>query len=256
MQLAIRVLRILVTQLVALQKQEPVINNIAGIELLNEPHPASHEALCDWCKEAIQEIRTVDPGFPIYMSDCWETDRYADFVGNLPFTWALTCVDHHLYRCFTKDDISTPVAQHIASLSDPNAPFPQMLSRTSEKLGAAGSGVVVGEWSAALNSGSLRGSRHEHLARRSYVRAQLDLFELYCAGSFFWTYKKERRGDQGWSFREAVESGIFPNTVGMVPVKDFVGLGADINTRKVAARTIASGESYNTGHGLISAPCI
>jgi len=243
MQLTIRVLRILVTQLVALRKQEPVINNIAGIELLNEPHAASHEALHHWYKEAIQEIRSLDPGFPIYISDCWMTDQYSDFVANLTPTWALTCVDHHLYRCFTRNDISTSATQHIASISDPNATFPQMFSRTSQKLAAAGSGLIVGEWSAALNPGSLQGAADEHRVRASYVQAQLDLFELYCAGSFFWTYKKERHGDQGWSFREAVESGIFPNTVGIVPVKDFVRLSADISTRKVAARNIASGES-------------
>ncbi|OJA21032.1 hypothetical protein AZE42_05540 [Rhizopogon vesiculosus] len=223
MQLAVRVLRILVTQLVALQTQEPVINNIAGIELLNEPHAASHEALYIWYKEAIQEIRTLDHGFPIYISDCWMTDQYADFVANLPPSWALTCVDHHLYRCFTRNDISTPAVQHIASLSDPNAPFPQMFSRTSEKLAAAGSGLIVGEWSAALNPGSLQGAPDEHRVRTSYVRAQLDLFEQYCAGSFFWT-------------------GIFPNVVGMMPVKDFVGLSDDISARKVAARNVASGQ--------------
>jgi glucan 1,3-beta-glucosidase len=246
MQLAVRVFRTLVTQLVVLQNQEPMINNIAGIELLNEPHPVSHEALYNWYREAIQEIRSIDPGFPIYISDCWMTDQYAGFVANLPPSWALTCVDHHLYRCFTRNDISTPAAQHIASISDPNAPFPQMVSRISEKLGAVGSGLIVGEWSAALNPGSLQGAVDHHRVRASYVQAQLDLFELYCAGSFFWTYKKERRGDQGWSFREAVENGIFPNAVGMMPVKDFVGLNADISIRKVVARDVASGKSNDS----------
>lgn len=250
MQLAIRILRILVTQLVALQKTEPVINNIAGVELLNEPHPASHEALYHWYKEAIQEIRSLDPSFPIYLSDCWMTDQYTDFVANLPPTSALTCVDHHLYRCFTRNDISTPVMQHIASLSDPNTFFPQMFSRASDKLATAGSALIVGEWSAALNPGSLKGVADEHRVRASYVQAQLSLFELYCAGSFFWTYKKERRGDQGWSFREAVESGIFPNTVGMIPVKDFVGLSADISTRKLAARNVATGKSESYDYAV------
>jgi hypothetical protein len=138
------------------------------------------------------------------------TDQYADFVAHLPPSLALTCIDHHLYRCFTGSDISTSAARHTASLTDRDAPFPQMFSRVSEKLAASGSGLIVGEWSGALNPGSLQGTADEHQERASYIRAQLDLFELYCAGSFFWTYKKELPGDQGWSFRDAVEMASFP----------------------------------------------
>ncbi|KAG1903058.1 glycoside hydrolase family 5 protein [Suillus fuscotomentosus] len=219
MQLAIRTLRILVTQLIALRAHGPVFDNIA-----------------------IQEIRKIDSGFPIYISDCWMTDQYADFVAHLPSSLALTCIDYHLYRCFTSSDISTSAAQHTASLVDRNDPFSQMFSRVSEKLAASGSGLIVGEWSGALNPGSLQGTTDEHQERASYIRAQLDLFELYCAGSFFWTYKKEWPGDQGWSFRDAVENGIFPEVVGMIPVKDHVGLSADINARKVTARNVALGQ--------------
>ncbi|KAG1834880.1 glycoside hydrolase family 5 protein [Suillus variegatus] len=242
MQLAIRTLRILVTQLIALRAHGPVFDNIVGIQLLNEPHPSSHQTLYDWYGEAIQEIRKIDSGFPIYISDCWMTDQYADFVAHLPSSLALTCIDYHLYRCFTSSDISTSAAQHTASLADRNAPFSQMFSRVSEKLAASGSGLIVGEWSGALNPGSLRGTTDEHQERASYIRAQLDLFELYCAGSFFWTYKKEWPGDQGWSFRDAVENGIFPEVVGMIPVKDYVGFSADINARKVTARNVALGQ--------------
>lgn len=242
MQLAIRVLCVLVTNLIALRAHETAVNNIVGVQLLNEPHPSSHEKLYDWYRDAIREIRDIDSGFPIYISDCWMTDQYADFVAHLPSSLALTCVDHHLYRCFTECDISTSAAQHTASLADRNAPFPQMFSRASEKLAASGSGLIVGEWSGALNPGSLQGTADEHQKRASYIRAQLDLFELYCAGSFFWTYKKELPGDQGWSFRDAVENGIFPEVMGMIPVKDYVGLSADTNTRKVTARNVASGE--------------
>jgi hypothetical protein len=170
------------------------------------------------------------------------TDQYADFIAHLPPSLALTCIDHHLYRCFTGSDISTSAARHTASLTDRDAPFPQMFSRVSEKLAASGSGLIVGEWSGALNPGSLQGTADEHQERASYIRAQLDLFELYCAGSFFWTYKKELPGDQGWSFRDAVENSIFPEVVGMIPVKDHVGLSADISARKVTARNVALGQ--------------
>ncbi|KAG1823741.1 glycoside hydrolase superfamily [Suillus subaureus] len=137
MQLAIRALRMLVTQLIALRAHDSTFNNIVGVQLLNEPYPSSHETLYNWLFA-----------------------RYGD----------------------------------------------------------------------------------EHQERASYIRAQLDLFELYCAGSFFWTYKKEFSGDQGWSFRDAVENGVFPEVVGMIPVKDYVGLSAEINARKVSARNVALGQ--------------
>ena len=47
-------------------------------------------------------------------------------------------------------------------------------------------------------------------ARASQKEAQLQLYERCCAGWFFWTYKKETRGDTGWSFRDAVDAGVFP----------------------------------------------
>jgi hypothetical protein len=80
------------------------------------------------------------------------------------------------------------------------------------KLGRAHGGLIVGEWSAALNPGSLRGERDE---KKRYVDAQLEVYETSCAGSFFWTYKKQRRGDTGWSLVDAVEGGVFPSQVGL-----------------------------------------
>ncbi|RDB25065.1 Glucan 1,3-beta-glucosidase 3 [Hypsizygus marmoreus] len=94
-----------------------------------------------------------------------------------------------------------------------------MFARVSEKLGHAGGGMLVGEWSGTLNPRSLTGDPGEVGA---YVRAQLELYETRCAGCFFWTYKKQHRGNKGWSFRDAVEGSVFPDWVvlrlrGMVP---------------------------------------
>ena len=90
-----------------------------------------------------------------------------------------------------------------------------MLASVSEKLGRAGGGIVVGEWSGALNPGSLQQPEAAFEGRREFVNAQLALFDKYCGGWFFWTYKKEHRGDQGWSWQDAVEGGIFPRLVGI-----------------------------------------
>jgi hypothetical protein len=90
-----------------------------------------------------------------------------------------------------------------------------MLASVSEKLGRAGGGIVVGEWSGALNPGSLQRSGAEFEERRDFVSAQMALFDKYCGGWFFWTYKKEHRGDPGWSWQDAVEAGMFPTWVGI-----------------------------------------
>ncbi|KAF9218682.1 glycoside hydrolase [Gyrodon lividus] len=139
-------------------------------------------------------------------------------------------------------DNSTPVAQHSASLTDPNTSTPQTFARVAGMLEDAGGGLVVGEWSGALNPGSLHGPINEHEERKRYIAAQLNLFERHCAGWFFWTYKKQQPGDQGWSFRDAVEADVFPNFVGMHPTKNVPVDDTDRVGRKGAALSRAVGQ--------------
>jgi glucan 1,3-beta-glucosidase len=123
-------------------------------------------------------------------------------------------LDRRLYHCFTSSEIHTAVLDRTRALRDDSASIPQTLASVSGKLGRAGSGIVVGEWSGALNPGSLQpGAAFE--GRREFVNAQLALFDKYCGGWFFWTYKKEHRGDPGWSWQDAVEGVIFPTSVGI-----------------------------------------
>ncbi|KIJ59987.1 glycoside hydrolase family 5 protein [Hydnomerulius pinastri MD-312] len=243
LKLTIRVLRILVSALRSLRSEHnPPVNNVVGVELLNEPKPPSHSALQDWYAKAIQELRSLDPTLPIYISDCWTSDDYAGFVKSLPPSSAPICLDHHLYRCFTSADNSTSAAQHSASLTDPNAPTPQTFARVAGNLEDAGGSLVVGEWSGALNPGSLQGPIDERQERKRYIEAQLDLLERYCSGWFFWTYKKEQPGDQGWSFRDAVEAGVFPGFVGMRSTKSLRADDSDRTARKLVSQSSAIGQ--------------
>ncbi|KAH9887994.1 glycoside hydrolase [Cubamyces lactineus] len=206
----IRVLSSLVSNLTAFVKsRDPPLSNLVGIELLNEPQPGPHdEALKKWYLDAFRTIRAIDPDLPLYIGDAWRTDDYAGFIksANVPFV----VLDHHLYRCFTSEDISTSAAEHARRLRDGHEGTSQMFARVGEALEGVGGAMVVGEWSAALNPGSLHGAGDEMQAKRAYVEAQLQLYERCCAGWFFWTYKKETRGDTGWSFRDAVDAGVFP----------------------------------------------
>lgn len=116
-----------------------------------------------------------------------------------------------------------------------------MFARVSQKLEGAGCGLVVGEWSGGLNPGSLQGVGNKDGARREFVEAQLQLYERYCAGWFFWTYKKEHEGDNGWSFRDAVGAGVFPGFVGLRAQRP-VGDDPARMGRRDAARDGALGE--------------
>ncbi|KAF8074494.1 glycoside hydrolase superfamily [Lyophyllum atratum] len=196
------------------QSHDPPLTNIIGIELLNEPHPSSDSDLRGWYASAIEALRDISPTMPLYLGECWRTDQYTSFVEKLPpsLTQSPIVLDHHLYRCFTSDDNKTPAPEHTRQLSDPSCHTPQTLARASEKLGRKGGGLIVGEWSGALNPGSLTGAPEEQGA---YVRAQLGLYEKFCAGWFFWTYKKQWGGDTGWSLRDAVGAGVFPDRVGL-----------------------------------------
>ena len=217
----------------------PPLLNLVGVELLNEPQPGPHnEAFKQWYLQAFRAIRSIDPELPLYISDSWMTEYYTEFIktSGTPFL----ALDHHLYRCFTGEDISTPVFEHARRLFDPNEGTPQLFARVAQDLEGAGGALVVGEWSAALNPGSLHGIDDERAEKNAFVRAQLQLYDTHCAGWFFWAYKKEHGGDTGWSFRDAVESGVFPDDfapyrVGL-PAEDEMGI----------AREHARGSAFGT----------
>ena len=220
---------------------ENALPNLVGIELLNEPQPGSHnDALKKWYLDAMRAVRKANPFLPIYVSDSWMTDQYADFIKSSGVQFV--ALDHHLYRCFTHDDIHTPAAEHARRLRDPNDGASSMFARVSGKLREPGAAIVVGEWSAALNPGSLQGAGDETQAKRAYVEAQLQLFDQHCAGWFFWTYKKENK-DTGWSFRDAVEAGVFPAEFRRIegPFADV----AERDARRQAAQTSASGMRHS-----------
>lgn len=192
--------------------------NVVGIELLNEPQPGGgrHEELKKWYSNAIDDLRGIDPTIPLYISDCWLTDDYAGYISTVSQPGSIIALDHHLYRCFTSSDGYTSISQHIEALRDLSSETPQLFARISAKLESCSSAIVVGEWSGALNPGSFQGlsAEEETSARKDYIQIQLNLFERYCAGWFFWTFKKAQPGDRGWSLRDAHGSGVFPDFIG------------------------------------------
>ncbi|KAF8129670.1 glycoside hydrolase superfamily [Mycena galopus ATCC 62051] len=179
----------------------PPVVNVVGIELLNEPKPSADAELKNWYSAAIKDISALDPTLPLYLSDCWKTDQYAEYMKSASHS-SLLVLDHHLYRCFTPSDTSTPASAHARALTDESAATPRMFARVAEMLDSAGAGLII----------------------KNYVAAQLQLYETHCSGNFFWTYKKAgRHRDQGWCLRDAVDGGVFPRRVGLFALRSSDG---------------------------------
>ncbi|KAF9450693.1 glycoside hydrolase family 5 protein [Macrolepiota fuliginosa MF-IS2] len=203
-----------------LHTHNPPLPNLIGIELLNEPHPPSDSVLQSWYSTTIHKLRSIDSTIPLYLGECWRLDTYTNWLTSKHFSASgLVVLDHHLYRCFTSSDICTSASAHCAALDpDANSHTAQQFSTLSEKLGGfpGGSGLVVGEWSGALNPGSLTSSTTGGWEEtKKYIEAQLRLYDRTCAGSFFWTFKEQHPGDKGWSLCDAVGAGTFPNRIGL-----------------------------------------
>lgn len=218
---------------------DPPLPNFVGIELLNEPAPGRHTPeLKQWYSDAIRSLRTIDSGVPIVIGDSWQTDDFAGYLSQKAdsLQHPHIVLDHHLYRCFTKEDIDVLAYDHAGRIWDLNGATRQSFSNVTDKLTSVGCDMMVGEWSGALNPKSLDPLPNKDHARSQFIQAQVDLYEQYCAGNFFWTYKKQWEGDKGWSFRDAVRGGVFPKSIGLRLKRplDHHSREARLNSREIA----------------------
>ncbi|WVR03895.1 hypothetical protein IAU60_000894 [Kwoniella sp. DSM 27419] len=183
------------------------VPHVVGLELLNEP--ANNAKLQAWYKSTIDEVRTVSgPDFPIYVSDAWDTNHYASWVGG---RHDFVVLDHHLYRCFTDDDRRKSGQSHAQELRG------GFKGTFGGQCGAAKGAIVVGEWSASLDSQGFPNGMpdgEKDAQRRAFVSAQLELFEQHAAGYWYWTLKKGEGWDAGWSAMDAGRAEILPRWVG------------------------------------------
>jgi len=218
-----RVLTVLLSHLLTFTRtHDPPLPNLVGLELVNEPNPpvADHRFLQDWYWHTVKALRALGGGDGpvLYIGDSWRTREYAEAVASMGerANAGVLALDHHLYRCFTGADQALTATQH-AELLRGNNDTPSTLADVRTTLARGGGSLVVGEFSAALNPASLHTiPPADHcLAKRTFLEAQLALYERECAGWFWWTYKKQWPGDDGWSLRDAVQSGVFPNWVGL-----------------------------------------
>lgn len=189
------------------------MENVTGVELINEPQ--DNCKLTDWYKEVIKQLHreTSCPTLPLILSDCWNTNKYAEIITSTNQAAAPVILDHHLYRCFTSQDCHKSAAHHAADIEPgKNGPTEHFLHESCHKLDK---NIIIGEWSAALNPGSFHSQEgNKHQLQRVWARAQLGAFNQHCAGQFFWTLKKEGNTDVGWCLYSAIERDILPLGLG------------------------------------------
>lgn len=177
---------------------------VIGLELLNEPK--DNQGLRDWYDRELNELRPITgPDFPMYVSDAWQTDFYAGYVGG---RGDFVVMDHHLYRCFTQEDKCLTGCQHADKLQHDQGQLAHWSQQCHNQW-------VVGEWSAGLDDSCCQGmpDGEKDANKRAFVKAQLDCFDKHTAGYFFWTLKTDRPWDAGWSAQNAAQAEILPASV-------------------------------------------
>ncbi|KAJ7493284.1 glycoside hydrolase [Mycena galericulata] len=148
---------------------------------------------------ATAALAALDPTLPIYLSDCWKTDEYAEYIKSAAVPHGRAAPGARpppLPLLHPRRHRHAPPRRTRARSQTPARP-PRASSRASRTRSTpqpSAQVLVVGEWSGALNPRSLTGAPDDADAK-AFVAAQLQLYEAaHCAGHFFWTYKEGRRG--------------------------------------------------------------
>ncbi|KAJ8078677.1 Glucan 1,3-beta-glucosidase 3 [Marasmius tenuissimus] len=177
------------------------INNVVGIQILNEPN--DDPQLPSFYSNAISKMRAVSPeamNFPLYIHNGFNLPKYTEYVENRS---DFVVQDHHSYFVFTPSDAAEPASQHT---SDINTQVSESISSTLPRHN-----LIVGEWSCALTPQSLEHEENQDNAVRDFCTAQKDAYTEKTGGWAFWSYKTEDcEQDHAWCFLSAVKSGALP----------------------------------------------
>ncbi|KAI9320439.1 glycoside hydrolase superfamily [Dichotomocladium elegans] len=186
------------------------INNVIGLELLNEPQDDT--ALMSFYIDAIKAIRQAVPDIqlPIYIGDCWRADKYSEFVAalnssNSPLDFFV--LDTHQYFCHTPADHAKSADQHTKHLTSGLKTHLQQVARRIR------GNLVVGEWSVVLNGASIPADEHDGQVMKTFGECEQKVWNDVAAGQFYWNYKTT---DDGWywSFVYCQKNHILPSNMG------------------------------------------
>ncbi|ABN67676.2 glucan 1,3-beta-glucosidase [Scheffersomyces stipitis CBS 6054] len=185
--------------------------NISGIQVVNEAEfaqePASKQTT--YYVAALNSIREADSGIPVIISDGWWTDQWVRFIqkhqqnnNSLGLI-----IDHHVYRCFSKEDKDKSPMRIIEDLNN------DVLTNLTDN--GKGVDIMVGEFSCVLdqqswNKDGAQGRRDELVIQ--YGNRQCDLInERAGMGFYFWTYKFQSGNGGEWDLKQMVEKGAIRN---------------------------------------------
>ncbi|WVF72888.1 hypothetical protein IAT40_007706 [Kwoniella sp. CBS 6097] len=193
-QLTINILTYLTQQLVK-------VNNVVGIQILNEP--SNVDSLPSFYTQVLGVLRQVSPeaaAFPFYVNDAFDMGRFADYVSTRK---DFVVLDHHSYFVFgDANSQNTPAPQLTSSLQ------PGQGSLSQQIIGAANEGrrnIVIDEFSCALSNQALSASTDAVADRRQFCTGQMESYTNATAGYSFWSYKTENcASDVNWCFTSAV----------------------------------------------------
>ncbi|KAK4687805.1 hypothetical protein P7C73_g2316, partial [Tremellales sp. Uapishka_1] len=214
-QLTTNVLTYLTQQLVK-------VNNVVGIQILNEP--SNVDGLPAFYTQMLATLRQVSPeanAFPFYINDAFDMNRFADYISTRS---DFVVLDHHSCQCPSTgiphhaDDISSdfvfgdhasqelPASQLIDTLRPNQGSLSeQMISAASEER----RNIVIDEFSCALSQDALSNSSDPVGDRRNFCTGQMESYSNATAGWSFWSYKTEACAtDVNWCFTSAVGNSL------------------------------------------------
>ncbi|SAM05271.1 hypothetical protein [Absidia glauca] len=181
-----------------------LINNIVGIELLNEP--VDHASLPKFYERACRTVVAASSShrpLPVYVGDCWQPAKYMDIIAHqLSPHHPFVVLDTHQYFCHTPADHRLSAQQNTEKVENKVGGFLDRQGPTIRR------NVVVGEWAMVLNGASMKGM-DERRAMTDFGAAQARVWDKTCAGQFYWTYKTA--DDKWyWSFKYCHEQNLLP----------------------------------------------
>ncbi|KAJ3493405.1 hypothetical protein NLJ89_g11028 [Agrocybe chaxingu] len=187
-----------------LAKELAPVNNVVGIQLLNEPN--YDPGLEDFYTRGIGAMRDASPhatNLPLYLHDGFDLDRFANYIASRS---DFVVQDHHSYFVFSPADKTESGSQHT---DDVDGAVTSSLRASSEKVHR---NLVIGEWSCALTPESLERDKDASQIRKKFCEEQMKVYTNTTAGWAFWSYKTEDcKDNSGWCFTKAVGKNL-PST--------------------------------------------
>lgn len=173
------------------------INNVIGLDILNEPLDET-ASLQNFYLSAYKTIRQATPDIllPIYMSDAFNSTRYAEFIEHHSLKFVVLNI-HYPFNKSKRPPVlinsrrSSLAAAFNSTPSPSSVEAKRHLSHTHlKKISHQLHGnLIIGEWSSSLEQ------VQDVKKIREFTQSQLDVYNDIEAGHYFWNYRTTNDGD-------------------------------------------------------------